>query len=144
MVIGIASDHAGFILKEKVKQFLTEKGYEYQDFGTMSETSTDYPDHIHPLSKAVNEGILSKGIAICGSGEGVCMTANKYPQVRAALVWEVELAKLSRQHNNANIICLPARFISESLAFEAIEAFLTTDFEGGRHETRVDKISKIQ
>lgn len=141
--IGIASDHAGFQLKEKIKTHLTEKGIDFQDFGTMSETSMDYPDTIHPLSKSVNEGILPFGIAICGSGEGVCITANKYPKVRAALVWDKPLASLSREHNDANIICLPARFISEEVAFACVDIFLATEFEGGRHAVRVNKISNL-
>lgn len=141
--IGIASDHAGFQLKESVKKHLEAQGFSIQDFGTMSETSMDYPDTIHPLSKSVNEGILPFGIAICGSGEGVCITANKYQKVRAALVWDKPLASLSRQHNDANIICLPARFISEEIAFACVDIFLATEFEGGRHSVRVNKISDL-
>ncbi|MBX7240724.1 MAG: ribose 5-phosphate isomerase B [Bacteroidia bacterium] len=139
--IGIASDHAGFELKEKVKSFLSLKGYTVTDFGTHSGESVDYPDYAHLLGKSVNEENLPIGIAICGSGEGVCMTVNKYPNVRAALVWNKEVTALSRQHNNANILCLPARFLSESEAIECVQVFLDTDFEGGRHEKRVNKIS---
>ncbi len=138
--IGIASDHAGFELKEKVKDFLSLKGYTITDFGTNSAESVDYPDYAHLLGKAVNEEQLPIGIAICGSGEGVCITVNKYPNVRAALVWNTEVTALSRQHNNANILCLPARFLSEETAIECVETFLGTGFEGGRHENRVSKI----
>lgn len=141
MQIGIASDHAGFQLKERLKQHLQQKGYEVQDFGTDGEQSVDYPDYVHPLSKQVNEQLLPLGVAVCGSGEGVCITANKYPNVRAALVWNSEVAALSRQHNNANIICLPARFVSDEQALEAVDVFLQTAFEGGRHQKRVEKIA---
>lgn len=141
--IGIASDHAGFQLKETIKEHLEAQGFTIQDFGTTSEASMDYPDTIHPLSNAVNEGTLPVGIAICGSGEGVCITANKYPKVRAALVWDKPLASLSRQHNDANIICLPARFISQETALACVDIFLATEFEGGRHSVRVNKISNL-
>jgi ribose 5-phosphate isomerase B len=142
MKIGIGSDHAGFPTKEAIKTYLQSQGYEVQDFGTSSEASTDYPDYAHPLSQAVDQGELSRGILVCGSGEGVCMTANKYPGVRAALVWKEELAALSRQHNNANVLCLPGRFIELEEAKKAVDAFLATEFEGGRHERRVNKIAR--
>lgn len=142
MKIGIASDHAGFDMKEVVKAYLIEKGIEVQDFGTHSADSTDYPDYAHPLSQAVNNHELEQGILVCGSGQGVCMTANKYPEVRAALVWTAELAGLTRQHNDANVMCLPGRFIEPEVARAAVDAFLGTDFEGGRHERRVKKISR--
>ena len=141
MKIGIGCDHAGFSHKEKLKTYLIEKGFEVVDFGTESDESVDYPDHVHPLARAVNSGELERGVLICGSGQGVCMTANKYPGVRAALVWTAELAALTRQHNNANILCLPGRFIELEVAREALDAFLQTEFEGGRHERRVEKIS---
>ncbi|MFN0200340.1 MAG: ribose 5-phosphate isomerase B [Bacteroidia bacterium] len=139
--IGIACDHAGFELKELLKETLLAEGYEVQDFGTNSLASTDYPDHVHPLAIAVNEGDLEVGIAICGSAQGVCMVANKYPNVRAAVVWCEEIAKLSRQHNDANVICLPARFLETEMANTCLNTFLSTEFEGGRHQDRVNKIS---
>lgn len=139
--VGIGGDHAGFEYKQKVVAFLTSKGYEVKDFGPNSEDSVDYPDYIHPMATAIENGELDAGIAICGSGNGVCMTANKHQGIRAALVWQTELAALSRQHNNANVVCIPARFVDYELAEEMINTFLTTGFEGGRHERRVDKIS---
>ncbi len=140
MKIGIGSDHAGFELKEHIRQYLTAQGHELQDFGTHSEDSVDYPDFAHPLAKAVDHGELQQAILVCGSGQGVCMTANKYPAVRAALVWNAEVAALTRQHNNANVICLPGRMIDPKVAEAAVEAFLSTAFEGGRHQRRVEKI----
>lgn len=134
----IGSDHAGFLYKEFLKKEL-ESMFEYKDFGTFSESSMDYPDVVHPLCQALENDQF--GILVCGSGNGVCMTANKYPNVRAALVWNQELAALARQHNNANIICIPARFISENEALECVKTFLSTDFEGGRHQNRVNKIN---
>lgn len=139
--IGIGGDHAGFEYKQKVVAFLTSKGYDVKDFGPNSEDSVDYPDYIHPMATAIENGELDAGIAICGSGNGVCMTANKHQGIRASLVWQTELAALSRQHNNANVVCIPARFVDYELAEEMVITFLTTDFEGGRHERRVDKIS---
>ncbi len=139
--VGIGGDHAGFEYKLKVVAFLASKGYEVKDFGPNSEDSVDYPDYIHPMASAIENGELDAGIAICGSGNGVCMTANKHQGIRAALVWQTELAALSRQHNNANVVCIPARFVDYDLAEEMVSTFLTTDFEGGRHERRVDKIS---
>lgn len=139
--IPIGSDHAGFAYKEIVKQYLKEKGYELEDHGTHSEDSVDYPDFAHPVAKSVSDGESTTGILICGSGEGVCMTANKHQNVRAALVWNSDIAKLTRQHNNANVICLPARFISSQQAIQFIDLFLETEFDGGRHEKRVNKIS---
>ena len=140
MKIGIASDHAGFEMKEIVKAYLQEKGFEVQDFGTHSPESADYADYAHPLARAVNENQLNQAVLVCGSGQGVCMTANKYPQVRAALVWTAELAALTRQHNDANILCLPGRFIEADVAKAAVDAFLETEFEGGRHLRRINKI----
>ena len=139
--IAIGGDHAGFEYKKLLTQFLEGKGYEVKDFGPFSDASVDYPDHVHPLAKAINDKEIESGILICGSGNGVAMTANKYPHVRAALCWLPELAKLSREHNNANILCIPARFVSEDLAAEMTKLFLETNFEGGRHATRVNKIS---
>ena len=140
--VAISCDHAGFDLKERIKEVLIEKGYQITDFGPSSPDRMDYPDAIHPLAKAIDSGKIEIGIIMCGSGNGVAMTANKYPNVRAGLTWEPEQAELTRQHNNANVISLPARFISEEKALECVEKFLNTDFEGGRHETRVNKIAK--
>jgi ribose 5-phosphate isomerase B len=141
MKIFIASDHAGFRLKKELIQFLEkEKKMDIQDFGTDSEQSMDYPDVVHPLCKSLENQKDTLGILICGSGNGVCMTANKYPFIRAALCWNEELASLARKHNNANVLCLPARFINYELAKNMVIEFLTSDFEGGRHEIRVNKI----
>lgn len=137
----IGSDHAGYELKEFLKIRLVEKGFSIRDFGTYSLDSMDYPDVAHPLASLVNAGQYSKGILICGSGNGMSITANKYPGVRAALCWNTELAKLARAHNDANILVLPARFIEKELALEAVIAFLNSDFEGGRHQNRVNKIN---
>lgn len=138
--IAIASDHAGFELKEYLKMQLEEK-YTIQDFGTFSTESADYPDFVHPAASSVEKGENEMGILICGSGEGVSITANKHQQIRCALCWMPELGTLARQHNNANMIALPARFIAKELALEIVEKFLSTDFEGGRHERRVEKIA---
>lgn len=141
--IGIASDHAGYMLKEYVKNYLNGKVFELIDFGTDSEESCDYPDFGHKLGKAVDTGKVDFGIAICGSGNGISMTVNKYRNVRAALCWKDEITSLARQHNDANIISLPARFISEAEAERFIDTFFSTDFEGGRHERRVTKIAQL-
>lgn len=142
-VIPIGCDHAGFELKMILIDHLQEKGYELKDFGCYSEESIDYPDFGHPVASMVesNEGTL--GILICGSGNGINMTANKHQGVRSALCWKKEIAELARAHNNANIIALPARFISTEEAVEIIDAFFTTPFEGGRHERRVNKIACV-
>lgn len=140
MKIAIAADHAGFKYKELIKSYLA-KNYQIVDFGTNSENSVDYPDFVHPAATAVEQGDCDFGILICGSGEGVSITANKHQKIRCALCWEREIAALARQHNNANMIAIPARFVSESLAIEIVKTFLATDFEGGRHQTRVEKIS---
>ena len=140
-IIPIGADHAGFKLKEKVKSYLSSKGYELRDFGCYSEDSIDYPDFGHPVANMVEENSGMLGILICGSGNGINMTANKHQGVRSALCWKKEIAELARQHNNANIIALPARFITEEEAIEMIDVFLTTVFEGGRHQKRIDKIS---
>lgn len=141
MKIGLASDHAGYALKQFVKEYLTTKGQEYEDFGCYDEQSCDYPDFAHKLGEAIDDGVLLQGIAICGSGEGISMTLNKHPKVRAALVWTVEIASLSRQHNDANVLVMPGRFIDNDMARQIMDAFFTTDFEGGRHIKRVEKIA---
>ena len=139
-MLGIASDHAGFEMKEELKKFLQEKGYEVKDFGTHSPESMDYPDVAHPLAESVEKGEVSQGIALCGSGNGISMTLNKHQGIRAALCWNEELAALARQHNDANVLSLPARFISVDLAKRIVERFLESSFEGGRHLRRVNKI----
>ena len=140
--IAIACDHAGFELKEAVKAFLTENQYIVKDYGTNSPDSVDYPDMVHPLGRDINNGVFERGIVICGTGNGVQMTVNKYPNVRCALCWIPEIAKLARQHNNANILSMPARFIDKDTAIEIVKESLNTDFEGGRHERRVEKINQ--
>jgi ribose 5-phosphate isomerase B len=140
MNIAIGSDHAGFKLKNDLIAYLIEKGYDLQDFGPDNADSVDYPDYAHPVAESVESGENNLGILICGSGNGVCLTANKHKGIRAALAWEEEVAALARQHNNANIICLPARFVSKAKAFKIVDAFLEASFEGGRHERRVEKI----
>ena len=140
MKLAIGSDHAGFALKKKLSVYLAEKGYPVTDWGTYGEASVDYPDYAHQVAEAVTGGQAELGVLVCGSGQGVCMTANKHAGVRAALVWEPQLAALSRQHNNANVICFPARFISEEAAIEALQAFMDATFEGGRHAQRVAKM----
>ncbi len=140
MNIPIGCDHAGYELKDKIKAHFAEKGFSFDDKGTNGPDSVDYPDYAHAVAGAVEEG-ADWGILICGSAQGVAMTANKHQKVRAAVAWNDEIAKLSRQHNNANVICLPARFIEESDALKCIEAFANTQFEGGRHGRRVDKMA---
>ena len=137
--IAIGGDHAGFEYKEILKDFL--KDYDVKDFGTSSSASVDYPDFAHPLAAAVENGEFDYGILLCGSANGVAITANKHGGIRAGLCWENEVAALVRKHNNANILCIPARFVSEALAKEITTTFLNTVFEGGRHQTRVEKIS---
>lgn len=139
--IAIAGDHAGYSYKSKLKADLMALGYEVSDLGPDSDASVDYPDHVHPLADVVANGEAAQGIAICGSGNGVCMTVNKHQEIRGALVWNEELAALARQHNDANIVCIPARFIDYDTALSIVKTFLNTDFEGGRHERRVSKIS---
>jgi ribose 5-phosphate isomerase B len=139
-IIPVACDHAGFELKEFLKSALTERGLEIKDFGTYTSNSVDYPDMIHPLAKEINAGNFEFGIIMCGSANGVSMVANKYQNVRCALCWEEEIAQLAKQHNNANIISLPARFISKEKALSIVDAYLNTEFEGGRHQKRVEKI----
>jgi ribose 5-phosphate isomerase B len=140
MKIAVASDHAGFEAKEQIVSYLKDKGYTITDFGTNSPESMDYPDTAHPLAEAVEKKEYDFGITLCGSGNGINITANKHQGIRAALCWNVEISKLARQHNNANICSLPARFISIDLAKQIVDAFLNTDFEGGRHQIRIDKI----
>lgn len=142
-VLAMGSDHGGFAMKEFIKQKLIDQGFEIKDFGTFSEDSVDYPDMIHPVAKAINDGSIDRAIIMCGSGNGAQMTANKYPNVRAALCWTVEQARLTRLHNNANIISLSGRFVDFEDAWEMTKAFLSTEFEGGRHNNRVEKINKI-
>lgn len=139
--IGIACDHAGYEMKEFLVGYLSAKGWEVLDFGCHSEESIDYPDFAHPLANAVESGELERGIGLCGSGEGMAMTLNKHQGIRAGLVWDKEIAHLIRQHNDANVIVLPARFISNDQAVEFVEEFLATAFEGGRHERRIAKMA---
>lgn len=139
--IGIGGDHAGFEYKQRVIDILKKLGHEVTDFGPDSEESADYPDFVHPLASAVEDKKVDLGIAICGSGNGVCMTVNKHQGVRGALTWNVNLSKLARQHNDANIVCIPARFIDFETAQQIVETFINTDFEGGRHLRRVEKIA---
>lgn len=138
--IGMASDHAGFELKEHLKGFLEDKGFQVVDFGTFSAESMDYPDAAHPLADAIENGEVNYGIAMCGSGNGISMTLNKHQGVRAALCWNTEIAALAKQHNNANVLSLPARFISFEEAEHIVDAYITATFEGGRHQRRIDKI----
>ena len=140
MKVIIASDHAGYDLKERMKILFSDK-FEFEDLGTFSEESVDYPDFAHPLSEKVSSQEFPFGILICGTGNGMAMCANKHQDIRAGLCWHPDIAKLVRQHNNANILVMPARFISEHTAAEIMEAFFSTDFEGGRHQRRVDKIN---
>ena len=142
--IGIGSDHAGFDRKTAIIAWLKEKVAELHDFGAYSTESTDYADYGHPLAIAVEKGEYDFGIAICGSGNGINITVNKHQGIRGALCWQPELASLARRHNNANILSLPGRFITDEQAIEMAKIFLTTDFEGGRHQRRIDKISLSQ
>lgn len=139
--IAIGADHAGFDLKELLKKWLERNGYVFKDFGTHSTESADYPDFAHPVAEAVERNLFDLGVLICGSANGVAITANKHQGIRAALCWTEEVAELSRQHNNANIVCIPARFVSTELAEKILDRFLHSSFEGGRHERRVSKIS---
>lgn len=139
--LAIGSDHAGYEFKEVLKKWLGDNGYTIKDFGTHSLDSVDYPDFAHPVASAVEKQEFDLGILLCGSANGVAITANKHQGIRAALCWTDEIASLARQHNNANIVCIPARFVSEEVAKKITETFLSTPFEGGRHEKRVNKIS---
>jgi len=140
MKIAVASDHAGFERKQAVLKYLQEQGIEYKDFGAFSTESSDYPDFAHPLADAVSKGEYEQGITLCGSGNGINMTANKHKGIRSAICWLPEIAELARLHNDANICALPARYITDEQAIEIVEIFLNTDFEGGRHINRINKI----
>ncbi len=139
--IGIACDHAGYEMKEFLVGYLGAQGYEVLDFGTDSPESVDYPDFAHPLAEAVESGELPLGIALCGTGEGMSMTLNKHQGIRAGLAWAPEIGALIRQHNNANVLVLPARFITNDEAVNILDTFLATEFEGGRHQRRIDKMA---
>lgn len=143
MIVPIASDHAGFESKEITKKILKELGHMPVDFGTHSEDSVDYPDFAIQVAEKINSGEHEIGVLICGSGQGMCMTANKFPKVRGALVYSPEVAKLSRQHNNANILCLPGRQLKPDQIKEILESWFASNFDGGRHERRVDKIQSL-
>ena len=138
--IGLASDHAGYPLKELVKEWLTVRGYNFVDFGTNSTDSCDYPEFAHALGSAVEKGECDKGIAICGTGNGINMTLNHHCGIRSALCWQPEIAELARQHNDANVLVMPGRFIDDATAKKCVETFLSTEFEGGRHQRRIDAI----
>ncbi len=139
--IAIGGDHAGYYHKEKIAKFLQGKGYEVQDFGPFSAGSADYPDFVHPVCASIEQGHHDIGVLICGSGQGVTITANKHQKIRAALCWDTDLAAVTRQHNDSNVICLAARWTAYELAESIVDTFLNTEFEGGRHQRRVDKIS---
>lgn len=141
MKLAIGGDHAGFEYKEKLKHFLLARGHEVEDFGPYSNASADYPDFVHPTANSIESGKNQLGILICGSANGVAITANKHQKIRAAICWNNDLAALSRQHNDANVICFSARFLAYEFVESMTETFLKTPFEGGRHQTRVDKIS---
>lgn len=140
MKIAIGNDHAGTQYKLAVSTYLESRGIEVTNYGTNSEESVDYPDFVHPVANDVESNAVDLGIIICGSGNGASMTANKHQGIRAALCWSVEIAKLAKQHNNANILSIPARFVSQQQAIDMVQAFLDTPFEGGRHQTRIEKI----
>ena len=140
-IIGLASDHAGYELKQYVKQYLDERGIAYKDYGTDSEASCDYPDFGHALAEGIERGEVFPGIAICGSGEGIAMTLNKHQQIRAGLAWMPEIAHLIRQHNDANVLVMPGRFVSQETARQIMDEFFATPFEGGRHIKRIEKIA---
>ncbi len=136
----MASDHAGYEYKTKLVELLKKKGYEVMDFGTDSEVSCDYPDHAHPLAEAVEKGKVDLGVALCGTGNGMSITLNKHQGVRAGLAWNSEIGRLVKAHNNANVLVMPARFISYPMATRILNTWLSTQFEGGRHQRRIDKI----
>lgn len=140
--IPIASDHAGFELKERLRAALDTMGYDVQDIGTHSTASTDYPDYAHPLAQEVSNGDAMRGVLLCGTGLGMSYVANRYPGVRAAVAWTPEIAALARKHNDANVLVLPARFVSDEDAIAILETWLGTEFEGGRHGKRVEKIER--
>ena len=140
--IPIASDHAGYELKERLRKVLEEAGYEVEDIGTHSPSSTDYPDYAHPLAQEVSDGRAQRGVLLCGTGLGMSYVANRYPNVRAGVAWSPEVAELARKHNDANILVLPARFVSEEDGIRILRTWLDTPFEGGRHGRRVEKIER--
>ena len=142
-LILIASDHAGFALKERLEAWLRERGYEVGDLGADTADSTDYADYAHPLARRVSEGQAQRGVLLCGTGLGMSYVANRYPHVRAAVAWSPEIAALARRHNDANVLALPARFLSENEATQILETWLETPFEGGRHGRRVEKIERV-
>jgi ribose 5-phosphate isomerase B len=144
MKLSVGADHAGFRLKEAVKEHLLAAGHEVKDFGTASDESTDYPDYGAPAARAVATGDVEAGVLVCGSGVGMSMVANKVRGVRGALVWHPDIARLSRQHNDANVLCLPARFLGVEQALEIVDVWLDTAFEGGRHQRRVEKIMRTE
>ncbi len=139
--LAIGADHAGFEYKEVLKKWLEKNGYKTKDFGTYNTESADYPDFAHPVAEAVEKKEFELGLLICGSANGVAITANKHQHIRAAICWNEELAALARQHNNANVLCIPARYVTSELAEKILDRFLHSSFEGGRHERRVNKIS---
>lgn len=139
--IAIGCDHAGFPFKQPIIKYLREQGYDVLDFGTDSPASVDYPDFVHPTAEAVESGKAEAGVLICGSGNGVAITANKHQNIRCALCWQEDIASLARQHNDANMIAIPARFVDLDVAFKMVDIFLTREFEGGRHADRVNKIA---
>ncbi len=139
--VAIGCDHAGYPFKDSIKALLQSRGIEILDFGTDSPDSVDYPDFAHPLAEKVEAGEAGLGVVLCGSGNGVAITANKHQGIRAAVCWKEELASLARKHNNANVLAIPVRFVSKEVALSMVETFLETPFEGGRHERRVNKIS---
>jgi ribose 5-phosphate isomerase B len=142
--IPIAADHAGFEMKQKLVEELKKLGYQPQDLGASSAASTDYPDFAHPLAQEISRGDARRGILLCGSGVGMDIVANRYPHVRAALAWKPEIAALSRQHNDSNVLVLPARFLSDDEGVQIMKAWLDTKFEGGRHERRIEKIDHTE
>jgi ribose 5-phosphate isomerase B len=144
MPILIASDHAGFELKEQLERALRDRGFEVEDLGTNSEASTDYPDYAHPLAERVSRGDVERGVLLCGTGLGMSYTANRYPHVRAAVAWNAEVARLAREHNDANVLVLPARFVSPEQGLEILTTWLNTEFAGGRHARRIEKIEKAE
>lgn len=141
MKIAVGNDHAGYEIKLVVMEWLEEQGYEIQNYGTDSPDSVDYPDFVHPVAEAVEKGEFDLGVLVCGSGQGVSFTANKHQGIRAALCWMPEIAELARLHNNANILCMPGRFIDREMAISIMEKFFSTSFEGGRHQNRIDKVA---
>jgi ribose 5-phosphate isomerase B len=143
MKIPIGSDHAGFELKERIKTMLIERGHEVVDLGTFSTDAVDYPDYAANVARSIQDGTYERGILLCGSGEGVCITANRFNRVRAALIWNTEVAVTSRTHNDANILCYPAKYVNVETAERILDIFLTTPFEGGRHERRVQKMTQL-